>query len=246
VKTIFDIHKWDDPELVARWFKSRLDWDNPETPQYSGTGKSQMVNWADGLDHDSAKYRRYNNIRGAVYRNLMFCKDYLALIQFSLFENIGDFESTMLVGNFHISEGRLTVNMEISGDPNVCEALWFLSVARYHKGSETILPELDSFETNTPGHIGEMSHSVIHSYDPHKAVLVKKEPLEPFKAPVEYVVTFGKNKIISEALNGKYTVSSCQFRGAPLYPIIWNMVPEHLAGPRDPVVTKIYQIKFEV
>jgi len=248
MKKVFEITQWDDSDLILTYFKSRLDW----MPFGSGT-KSYYVNWAQGHNRDWAKHRDNHPIVQELLPQLILQKEFFSLIStpitpIDFFGQMLTHASTCLVGTFLIETGVLTVEMEFNGSEDIVEALWGLSATRYIKNYpdlESILPEHDWWETNTPGHIGEMSTSVIYQYAPHRTGFVDKISLEPFKGKRAVFHIDFRNMSISTNFNGGFKTTNLLKR-TPIYPILWSAVGKHQLGPRETISTKIYAVKFEV
>jgi hypothetical protein len=252
MKTVFEITRWDDPNLIAKYFRARLDW-----MPYGGMGKSYPYNWLEGNPMDLSKHKVNHKeimdifwVMAPSFYPMKLTEEYFSLYSIPIPPT--DFNgsilthvSNCLVGNFNIQEGKLTIEAELSGDENVVEALWGLSTTRYVKNGELIIPEQDWFETNTPGHIGEMSTSVITSYAPYKAKQVAKIPISPFVGKrVPYLIDIGRNTIVTN-FNGGFRQRRV-VKNLPIYPILWNQVGSHQLGPKEIVITKIFSVKLEV
>jgi len=242
MKTLYNITTWNDPELVARHFKARMDW----FPY--GAGPSYAVNWAEGLMNDQCKYKT----EGIELFPYPFFNDHFACGCWSLDqpESIYGlsmaFGMNMLVGNQAVSRGRFTFGLQLSCSLQVTEAAWFLSKTHKIFKKEYITPELDALESNTPQHLNEMSHAVITRYDPFRALYVRKEPLAPFSKPFELVVTLKAATIVCDTPVSTYTVPRCRYLLAPIYPLLWCQAPAHLAGPIGLVMMKVFHAKLEV
>jgi hypothetical protein len=243
MKTIFDFCPSDLNQLT-KWFKSRLDW----MPSYPAC-KSYFWNWTEGMETDQAKWRVNHPVFPLKYRpetakreNCFELSTY-PIEPITLCGNKLNFFSMCLVGTFQINEGLFTVDAEFSLDPDVVESIWFLSTTRFENGRETINPEFDAFETNTPGHQNEMSTSLILSTDPMRTRKVFKRPLDKFKGRHLYSVRFyhGWIEIYLDGREIYYVRKSVD--DIPMYPIIWNAVCNHQAGATS--VSKIYNLKFE-
>lgn len=259
MRPVFKINRWDDPGLIGKWFRSRLDW----MPFGSGT-RSYFWNWMDGQDTDFCKHRHNVELETVHPITIPFYPDHLPLFSTPLVKPLDFFGqqlthiSSCLVSNFRMNTGRIIINAELSCDPHVIESFWGLSPARVERlkdiylspegfvlNFETILPEYDFWETNTPGHIGEMSSSVITSYAPYKAVQVKKRPMQLYQQVREYVIEVKDGRIwFNFDETGGYMRRPCS--QMPIELILWNAVGKHQAGPDRTVTTKIYEIKYEI
>lgn len=245
MKTIFNLTEWSDPDRVAQYFRSRLDW----MPMSIGT-QSYFYNWAKGLPHDYCRWRSNEPGQKQVYDlSVEHSKDYFPLVSipiepFLYFDRTLKFLSTCLVGNFLIDRGRLTIEAELSCHPEVIESFWALSPARYTEETETILPEYDFWETNTPYHVDEMSTAVILNYSPQRTHKVYKIPLGKFQKKALYIIDMERRLIITN-FNGGHVIKRV-IPNLPIYPILWSAVGSHQLGPKEIITTKIYSIKYEV
>jgi hypothetical protein len=232
-----------DYDQLCHWFKSRLDW----MPDFASSTKCWFTHWG-----GNSLSKRNNHAERAIpwEDTLLFYPDHIELVCLPIdpiieIENqILTHKTAMLVGDFFIDNGILTIDAELSCDPDFCESLWFLLKTHLVDGKESILPEWDPFETNTPGHRNEMSTSQITSYDPDfKAQNVRKLPLTRYYGRRIY-----KMGITPEIM---YSNIACCFRAPrlkpdiPFYPNIWNAVQQH-QGPKGTNVMKIYNLKYEV
>lgn len=241
MKTIFDITDFSDLNLVGKWFRSRLDW----MPLYGG-GKGYYWNWCEG-HNDSCKHRMNHELTPlrpfALEREKYFQLVNIPIHQAKIGESTFEYLSTMMVGNFLIDIGRVTIEYEFSGHPEVIESIWALSPARYPHGAidaESILPEYDFLETNTPGHPGEMSSGMILNYAPLRTARTRKEPMSDFTGRQTLVIDVNRSSIVTP-LN-RYP----RVKNLPFYMVIWSAVGLHQQGPTEPVLTKIYRIKYEI
>jgi hypothetical protein len=237
---LFDFCPTDLDQLTC-WFKSRLDWMPDNT-----SCKCWFTHWG---GNSKAKRNNHADLLIPWEDTLLLKEDHIELVTVP-FENpidcngIRTHKSAMLVGDFLVHRGILTIDAELSCDPQFCESFWFLSQTNLVDGKESILPEWDPFETNTPGHPNQMSTSQITSYEPNfHAQNVRKLPLTRYYGRRIY-----KMGITDEIM---YSNISCCFRAprlrsdVPLYPIIWNAVQPH-QGPKGTNVMKIYNLKYEV
>lgn len=244
---VFEITDFSDLELIARWFKARLDWMPFDTDT-----QSYFPNWLEGVHGDSSKWR--NNMYGSleiipdnvIYGKQLIFRSVPMNPPLKFGDTLKSYKSACLVGNFNVERGVLTVDVEFSNNLNVVEALWWLSVTRF-KGEvdaqsnpiETITPEWDTHETNTPQNIGKLSTSVILDYEPAKYAFVKKTEL--LKGRQTLVTEIKGNKMITHA-----PVKHVAYRGTavPMYPILWTAVGVHqrLLSPAPMI---IHGIKLE-
>lgn len=159
--------------------------------------------------------------------------------------------TSQLVGCSSIRSGRLTIDADLClddpDDNEFVKSFWFLSETRIETrkshadyGKNTILPEWDAFETNTPNHKGEMSCSLINQYTPFKAHGVKKRSL------VRY---FGRQKFIC-AFKGLFVWTNFggltyRYPITEFYPILWVAVCGHQEARGMNARIRIYNLKME-
>jgi hypothetical protein len=239
MKTVFDFCPTD-KEQLEHFFKSRLDWMPDNT-----SCKVWFTHWG---GNSLSKRNNHADLQIPWEDTLLFKEDHVELITVP-FETPIDcngtrtHKSAMLVGDFLIDQGILTVDAEFSCDPDFCEAIWLLSKTRVENGKDSILPEWDPFETNTPGHRNQMSTSQITGYDPTIAQNVRKYPLTRYFGRSIYKVGI-TDKIM-------YSNIACLFRvprlrpDVPYYPIIWNAVQQY-QNPKGTNIMKINNLKLEV
>lgn len=232
------IKQFDDPELIAAYFKSRLDW----MPEYYST-QSWFVNWAEGLKNDKAKYK--HNTHGERYisaDNVVFEKDSLTLKTMPVHPVQMDgykfyFRSGCLVGLDSYNKFRMRIEAEFSCNPNAVDAIWFLS----DNPNGDILPELDSFETNTPGCSNQLSQSLLigDSYPArikwaHKYPLVVARGIRSYNARRTNWFDITTSPVFSVHFRTKH----------PIYPVIWNTAGRHQHLTQEAQL-KIYNIYIE-
>ena len=233
------IKHFDDPELIARYFKSRLDW----MPEYQST-QCWFVNWAATLKNDQAKYKY--NTHGERYisaDNVVFEKNCLTLKTLPIETVQMDgykfyYRSGCLVGLDSYKKFKMRIEAQFSCNENSVDAIWFLSD---NADKNNILPELDSFETNTPYCPNKLSQSLLtgKSY-PANVRWYHKYPIDVSRGIKDYHVQRTSCFDITTS-----PVFSIHFRTkVPVYPIIWNTVGRHqlLIGKSE---LKIYNIDIE-
>ena len=244
MKTIFDLLDFRDLATLGKYFRARLDW----MPFGSGS-KSYFFNWMEGHTYDYCKHRKNHELETDPPIAIPFVREHLPLFTaplktpFPFFGQQLTHLSTCLVGNFLIDTGRVTIEYEFSGHAEVIESIWALSPARYPHGAinaESILPEYDFLETNTPGHPGEMSSGMILNYAPLRTARTRKEPMSDFTGRKTLVIDVNRSSIATP-LN-RYP----RVKNLPFYLVIWSAVGLHQQGPTEPVLTKIYRIKYEI
>ena len=228
-----------DIDQLTRWFKSRLDWH----PYYPSC-QSYAYNWASGLDTDKSHFRKNDRYH---FHQWTF-GDHISILSFPvepliLPERIVSFIGMELVGLFAIDEGSFEVDMGLSLDPEIIESIWFLSSSRYNHDGETILPEFDALETNTPGYPNQMSISTILNYNPLKTFKVRKYDYAAFNGRHKYKTVITKS-CIKLLIDNKPFYTTRRTNDSPLYPIIWSAVGDHQKGPNHVTQTEIYHLRL--
>jgi len=245
MKTLFDFCPADLDQL-ARHFKPWCDWNPYYTStkcwfEYWGCPKGSVFWLNQGLnthlDHIELTCEPLDN--------------FMILRSGQPDELILTHQAAQLVGRTPIRNGRLTVDADLCLDDEdsdeFTKAIWFLSETRKETrkchadfGKETILPEWDAFETNTPGHKGEMSSSIITQYDPFRAHGIRKRPMNDYKGRQEFVSTFLNGWVWTNFGGLTYRCPITRF-----YPILWVAVCGHQEAKGMSARVKIYNIKME-
>lgn len=229
------INRFDDPEEIAYYFKARTDW-----MPWANDTKCWFSNWAEDLNNDSCKFdSNYHGERYIVPDNISFLKDCLTLRtvpieQVEMGGRIFTHKSVCLAGKQVMNRFRINIDAKFSCDFKAVDAIWTLT-------PDTVLPEWDLFETNTPGCSGQLSQSLLTGTTyPAKVKWSKKYHIDKCRGIKSYKAIKTNRLHITTS-----PVFSLHFApSTPEYLIIWNAVQRH-QNLVDTAEMKIYNIEIE-
>lgn len=234
------INRFDDPELIAYYFKSRLNW-----MPFGHDTKSWFVNWAEGLKNDQS-YHKSNRHGERIIPpdNVLFYKDRLMLqtkpvVPIDMGTHLFGFKSACLVGLQEMNKFNIVLDLKFGCTPETTDAIWGLTPVHLVDGKEVILPEWDMFETNTPGHAQVLSQSLLTGTGyPAKVRWSRKHSINKVVGRQNYQLI--KNRWCEVTTHPLFSFHFSS--DDPMYLIIWNTVQAH----HTPDLSKYFKPELEI